>query len=299
MKKLLTYLILPLVLVACGSEEANNDVETEDTPVSLLDMDDQDQNKSFEFEPDETDLAANFDTIYLGGELFYVVQGDLLLRPKEALKHWFAVHEYHTEGHSDRKLVGERRNGKVVKWPSPENIRFAVVKSSFSSTAEYDSIVKYFTTATKDWEGICNVKFTYEKSLDTDLKYGDNPANLDFVVQYEGAVYRAPLASAFFPYNSKKDRVVRIFDRFMRTSASKTGIMRHEIGHILGFRHEHVRDGAPLTCNKMENDMEYLLPITDYDGLSVMHYFCGGAGTRHLNFSAKDSLGARYFYPKE
>ena len=43
---------------------------------------------------------------------------------------------------------------------------------------------------------------------------------------------------------------------------------RHELGHILGFRHEHIRSEANSSCD----EGGAFRAVTDYDQASVMHY---------------------------
>lgn len=45
------------------------------------------------------------------------------------------------------------------------------------------------------------------------------------------------------------------------------GILRHELGHTLSYRHEHTRPEA----GKCFEDADWK-PLTSYDGFSVMHY---------------------------
>lgn len=58
-----------------------------------------------------------------------------------------------------------------------------------------------------------------------------------------------------------------------------------QLGHVLGFRHEHIRKEAPAICP--DEDIDNILPITVYDLQPVMHYFCGGAGKLEMDFSNK------------
>jgi serine protease len=73
---------------------------------------------------------------------------------------------------------------------------------------------------------------------------------------------------------------------------SLQGILRHELGHTLGFRHEHTRpdSGACFEDNNWR-------PLTSYDAFSVMHYpQCNGQGDWALTLTAIDNSGAACVY---
>jgi hypothetical protein len=72
-----------------------------------------------------------------------------------------------------------------------------------------------------------------------------------------------------------------------------SGVLRHELGHVLGFRHEHTRPEAG-TC--FEDDS--WIPLTPYESDSVMHYpQCNGTNFGDLVITAGDAAGARAAYP--
>src|SRR5690606_9589374 len=67
-------------------------------------------------------------------------------------------------------------------------------------------------------------------------------------------------------------------------------------GHVLGFRHEHIRpeNAGNYFCYEDTN----FRTITEYDARSVMHYpQCDGEGDWGLALTEKDAEGARFFYP--
>lgn len=65
----------------------------------------------------------------------------------------------------------------------------------------------------------------------------------------------------------------------------------HELGHTLGFRHEHTRPEAG-TCFEDNN----WRPLTPYDSASIMHYpQCNGTSD-DLSFTASDAAGVRALY---
>jgi hypothetical protein len=70
------------------------------------------------------------------------------------------------------------------------------------------------------------------------------------------------------------------------------GIMRHELGHTLGWRHEHTRPEAGACFE--DNDWR---PLTGYDRFSVMHYpQCNGGGDWSLMLTHMDRNGAACAY---
>ena len=72
---------------------------------------------------------------------------------------------------------------------------------------------------------------------------------------------------------------------------SPGNIMGHELGHTLGFRHEHTRPEAGICFE----DLNWR-PLTDYDSASIMHYpQCNGTST-DLSFTQTDAEGVAALY---
>jgi hypothetical protein len=73
-----------------------------------------------------------------------------------------------------------------------------------------------------------------------------------------------------------------------------TGVLRHELGHVLGFRHEHTRS----TASGCYEDGNWRALTSTYDRYSVMHYpQCNGLQTGDLVLTSLDKSGARSLYP--
>jgi hypothetical protein len=104
------------------------------------------------------------------------------------------------------------------------------------------------------------------------------------------------LARAFFPNEPRPGRNVLIdessFQLDPNGKLALVGILRHELGHTLGWRHEHTRPDSG-TCFE---DNEWR-PLTSYDAFSVMHYpQCNGAGDWTLVLTNFDKNGAACLY---
>ena len=72
-----------------------------------------------------------------------------------------------------------------------------------------------------------------------------------------------------------------------------TGTLRDELGHILGFRHEHTRPEAGV-CFEDNN----WRALAKYDSASVMRYpVCNGTNTGDWVLTDLDGKGAAKLYP--
>lgn len=99
------------------------------------------------------------------------------------------------------------------------------------------------------------------------------------------------IARAFLPGASKERRNVLVSENLSSTDYSPEGIMGHELGHVLGFRHEHFRPEAG-ECSGDDN----WVPLTPYDDASIMHFpHCNGS-TEDMVFSELDRVGVQKAY---
>jgi hypothetical protein len=148
-------------------------------------------------------------------------------------------------------------------------------------------------TATEDWMKVCGVEFVYRGALDTDTAARPGAA-LFPVMQYDsGGQF---IAAAFFPDDPVERRFVIIDPSYFSPTLrfDRVGVLRHELGHVLGFRHEHIRSEAPAACPG--EPLFGTTPLTAYDPRSVMHYFCGDVGAAELAITDVDRAGAQKLY---
>jgi hypothetical protein len=145
--------------------------------------------------------------------------------------------------------------------------------------------------AAADWSAVADVRFVYRAEHDIRCT-PDNPSVL-FDVR---PVPHAALASAFFPSFPRVRRTLRIDDLSFAGWYPLEGILRHELGHALGFRHEHLRPEAGFApdCDNIHGGLREL---TEYDRSSVMHYpQCNGDPRSTLELTPLDAAGAAAIY---
>lgn len=228
----------------------------------------------------------------------YVNNGDEISETEEQLReqydHYLANYAIAQDGseigtHQD-KLIVNRVNGADDKWSSSVamNITYCISQSSFGS--RYSAVVSAMSSATGAWESAARVNFVHASQYD-----GSCNKNSPTVFNVRQVCTGRYLARAFFPSNNRAGREILIdctsFGNIKPWSL--TGVLRHETGHTLGFRHEHTRPESG-TC--FENTSWRAL--TAYDSSSVMHYpQCNGTQNGDLVLTNLDKAGAGALYP--
>lgn len=253
-------------------------------------------------------LRAQLKTVEIDGEKFFIAEGDRPLdedqlqiyamereiaEQEQALKQQKAALGSSTLSEAPRtQLIGVAVNGKPVRWKPGMVLTYCVLKSTFSDE-HYQMVRENIALAMADWEGVCGVKFKYLPQLDTSPT--TKPAGVLFTVREIDAGGQF-VAMAFFPNDPVDRRRVLIDPSYYDEDQpfNPVGVLRHELGHLLGFRHEHIRSGAPPECP--QEDTTNTFDFTLYDPKSVMHYFCGGVGDPDLAITDIDREGAQKLY---
>lgn len=190
------------------------------------------------------------------------------------------------------QLVVNAPHGVPATW---DNVAKKKLTYCVSTTfgANHAAVVNAMKAATAAWEAVSDVKFAHLASSDASCNASTQAVMFDVrPVNVNGAY----LARAFFPRSPRGERNVLIDQTsFALPPAGKlqlTGILRHELGHVLAFRHEQTRPEAGKCFE--DNDWK---PLTSYDAFSVMHYpQCNGLGDWALQLTDKDKVGAACLY---
>lgn len=241
--------------------------------------------------PFNEDKVKAYMTMLPQDDGLYVLEGDLLFTEQELRAYLVVKSQSEKPVDSSAELIVNVHEGQRDYYANlaQRTLSYSVDRQSFPSEAQYSLTVDNMRLATSDWEVVCpdcKVKFVYQKASDL------NPSTekVNFVVRFRD-VGGAYIAASFFPHDGPARRYLNIDPSYFQTSFNKTGVLRHELGHILGYRHEHTR--GVVGCFFEDNNWQ---PLTEYDPKSVMHYFCGGGGNLNLDLTDVDKNGHRRLY---
>ncbi|NTX57903.1 matrixin family metalloprotease [Myxococcus sp. CA039A] len=259
-----------LLLSACGSVE----LEPAGAPVGTSD-DGFEEFKSRTYrEPDSN---------------VYVVPPDLAFDGDTALR---AYHDRYVRrdglGTREDALAVGCPNGVLVMWGSAavRDLRYCVSRSFGTRQAD---VIAAMSSAAKAWEAVAGVNFIHESSLDGACSASQEGVVFDIRPVNTGGQY---LARAFFPNAARSARSLLIDNTAFGNIAPLTlrGILRHELGHVLGFVHEPGSVLCPRTTGTC------MLTETPDPNSVMVNYSCG-VTAGDLVLSAQDETAVGFLYP--
>lgn len=236
--------------------------------------------------------------VSVDGQAAYVVDGDVRVSLDElALYYEQMVTTAELEARGVRQdaqgLAVSLVNGTRERWPDTTKNRISYcVSTDFGSLRS--RVISEMARASNAWEAAADIDFVHFSSEDSTCT--NSNTNVVFSVR----PWTDDGGLAFRPNAPRSERVVYINIPGIdadpaRFRANSEGVLRHELGHVLGFVHEHIRMSQTGSC-KHADTWEALTAV---DGSSVMFYpWCNGAygQTSDLRLSKLDFEGVTKVY---
>ncbi|WP_437993946.1 hypothetical protein [Sorangium sp. So ce145] len=220
----------------------------------------------------------------------YLVDGDIGVHDDVTLKELSA--EYQQPG---ALIVNTRGDGSDDRWSDEQKTNLTYcVSPRFGD--DHDAVVAATRSAGSAWARAAAVRFVYEPDHDEACEqYEEHPVLFE-VVPASGTTYNG---RAFLPSMVARGyhRVFIDLENIARAAPKTlTGVLRHELGHVLGFRHEHARPEGNGACTERPG----WRALTPYDPGSVMHYNaesrCEGTNGGDYVLTWLDKAGAAELY---
>ncbi|MDQ0614262.1 hypothetical protein QF046_001903 [Microbacterium sp. W4I4] len=216
----------------------------------------------------------------------YVVNGDELISGQGEL-HTFYDQLLGSDSLNEGLIVNTV-GGVDDRWSDAQvgNLTYCV---STKFGTRHDDIVAAMTSGAALWESASSkIDFVYVSSADGSC----TTRNKSVLFSVEPVNTSQYIARAFFPSTPDRQMNVLVDDSIWSSGSwTPTNILGHELGHTLGFRHEHTRPESG-TCFEDNN----WRPLTAYDSSSIMHYPQCNGSSDDLSMTSTDRAGVVALY---
>lgn len=203
-------------------------------------------------------------------------------------------------------MIDVDAKGRMSIWNQEDrmHLKFYVTetdRNNFQNVLKsltFQEFMKTFKDAYSAWNDVCGVKFSVVEGLPN----GNRGINIPIIfVEELDCAYGDILARSFFPHDLPENRKLIITKHFESDPERypMLGGLMHELGHILGFRHEHVFGCHNSSDNENQGNAKLILG-KDKDINSIMHYpgvTPDANTTLAQSLSSIDAASAACIYP--
>lgn len=239
----------------------------------------------------------------INGRTVYMVEWDLALNEAQLRRYYRErVSRSQAVGTDERGLTIHQVGGQDDRWSREDGLDLTYCVSTAFGTDQARAIEE-MADATARWMRVANVRFRYQPNENGTCTAANPDIDIPVRPWNQGG------ACAFFPSGGGcvagtlvidfDDLDTNPFYQQNSPEVTTTGVFTHELGHVLGFRHEHIRDEAaplPFNCSS-ESNLDEWRTLTAYDAASTMHYpWCNGVLESDLSITPLDAEGGRVAY---
>ena len=231
------------------------------------------------------------------GKTFYVVEWDIGMQTEAELR---AYYDAMLNGQRDKAMVWTLPNGADDVWSKANVVSLTYCIDNAFGT-HHTRAVNEMASATRAWEQVANVRFIYLSQhngnctpSNSQVKIPVRPWTLEgacaFNPSKSGGCVLGTLVMNFVDFDTNPRWDVDA------PNVTTTGVFRHELGHVLGLRHEHTHPSAGPTGRCLESNN--WRQISPYNRQSVMHYQWCNNGDKSVDLVIRntDAEGMRVLY---